>query len=64
MNGRDPCRDYRLARDAGNAQQLDVIMHNKYAREPEKLCAGQSASHVERAAQREKKTGIGNRPNT
>jgi len=43
----------------GNANeevvQLDTIMHNKYARQPEKLRAWQSASHVERAPQREKK---------
>jgi hypothetical protein len=30
-------------------------MHNKYTRQPEKLRAWQSASHVERAPQREKK---------
>lgn len=35
--------------------ELDAIMHNKYARQPEKLRAWLSASHVERAAQREKK---------
>ena len=34
---------------------LDAIMHNKYTRQPEKLRAWQSASHVERAPQREKK---------
>ena len=34
---------------------LDAIMHNKYARQPEKLRAWQSASHIERAPQREKK---------
>ena len=33
---------------------LDAIMHNKYARNPDKLRAWQSASHVERAPQREK----------
>jgi hypothetical protein len=36
--------------------ELDAIMHNKYTRQPEKLRAWQSASHVERPAQREKKT--------
>lgn len=36
--------------------QLDTIMFNKYTRQPEKLRAWQSASHVERAPQREKKT--------
>ena len=35
--------------------QLNAIMHNKYTRQPEKLRAWQSASHVERAPQREKK---------
>jgi hypothetical protein len=35
--------------------ELDAIMFNKYTRQPEKLRAWQSASHVERAAQREKK---------
>lgn len=34
---------------------LDAIMYNKYTRRPEKLRAWQSASHVERAPQREKK---------
>ena len=36
--------------------ELDAIMHNKYTRQPEKLRAWRSASHVERAPQREKKT--------
>jgi hypothetical protein len=35
--------------------ELDSIMHNKYTRQPEKLRAWTSASHVERAPQREKK---------
>lgn len=35
--------------------ELDAIMHNKFTRQPEKLRAWQSASHVERAPQREKK---------
>lgn len=35
--------------------ELDAIMHNKFARQPEKLRAWQSASRVERAPQREKK---------
>lgn len=34
---------------------LDAIMFNKYTRQPEKLRAWQSASHVERAPQRNKK---------
>lgn len=35
---------------------LDAIVHNKYARDPDKLRAWESASHIERAPQREKKT--------
>lgn len=34
---------------------LDAIIHNKYARNPDKLRAWDSASHIERAPQREKK---------
>jgi len=34
---------------------LDAIMHNKYTRDPAKLRAWKSASHLERAPQREKK---------
>ena len=34
---------------------LDAIMHNKYARDPDKLRAWMSASHIARAPQREKK---------
>ena len=37
---------------------LDAIMHNKYTRVPDKLRAWKSASHVERAPQREKKTEL------
>jgi len=37
------------------ATQFDAIMNNKYARNPEKLRAWESASHIERAPQREKK---------
>jgi hypothetical protein len=40
----------------GEIGELDAIMYNKYTRQPEKLRAWQSASHVERAPQREKKT--------
>ena len=36
--------------------ELDTLMHNKFTRQPEKLRAWLSASHVERAPQREKKT--------
>ena len=35
--------------------QLDAIMRNKYARNPDKLTAWDSASHIERAPQRAKK---------
>lgn len=38
--------------------ELDAIVHNKFARQPEKLRAWQSASRVERAPQREKKAVI------
>ena len=37
---------------------LDAIMHNKYTRVPEKLRAWQSASHIERAPQREKHPAV------
>ena len=35
--------------------QLDALMNNKYARNPEKLRAWESASHIKRAPKREKK---------
>jgi hypothetical protein len=41
---------------------LDAIMHNKYSRQPEKLRAWMSASHVERAPQREKKDSVPPKP--
>ena len=40
--------------------QLDAIMHNKYARNPDKLRAWESASHIERAPKREKKNSSAN----
>lgn len=47
----------RLIKDGmKEANHLDAIMHNKYARNPDKLRAWESASHIERAPQREKKT--------
>ena len=50
----------RLIRDGmKEVHYLDAIMHNKYARTPEKLRAWQSASHIERAPQREKKAAPG-----
>ena len=42
-----------------DVQVLDTVMHNKYARNPAKLKAWLSASRVERAPQREKKTPNG-----
>ena len=39
-----------------DVQVLNTVMHNKYARQPAKLKAWLSASRVERAPQREKKT--------
>ena len=42
--------------------QLDAIMHNKYARNPDKLRAWDSASHIERAPKREKKPAGGTTP--
>ena len=42
--------------------QLDAIMNNKYARNPEKLRAWESASHIERAPKREKKPAGGGTP--
>jgi hypothetical protein len=47
-----------LGRASDEVTELDAIMHNKYARQPEKLRAWQSASRVERAPQREKKSVI------
>jgi len=45
----------RLIRDGmKEVNYLDAIMHNKYARIPEKLRAWRSASHTERAPHREK----------
>ena len=54
----------RLIR-AGMAEvtQLDAIMRNKYARTPDKLRAWQSASHIERAPQREKRSKPSNSAN-
>lgn len=47
----------RLIKDGmKEVNYLDAIMHNKYSRDPDKLRAWQSASHIERAPQREKKT--------
>jgi hypothetical protein len=46
----------QLLEKAGkDVQELDAIMNNKYARQPEKLRVWQSASRIERAPQREKK---------
>jgi len=44
-----------LIRDGNKeVKYLNAIMHNKYSRNPEKLRAWKSASHIERAPQREK----------
>ncbi len=42
-----------LAFAATDVQELDTIMHNKYARDAGKLAAWSNASHVARAPQRE-----------
>jgi len=44
-----------IAAGMAEVNYLDAIMHNKYTRVPERLRTWQSASHIERAAQREKK---------
>ena len=44
-----------LGQASSEVTELDAIMHNKYARQPGKLRAWQTASRVERAPQREKK---------
>jgi hypothetical protein len=41
---------------------LDAALQTKYARNPDKLRAWQSASHIERAPQREKKPAPANPP--
>src|SRR5207302_7840900 len=46
----------RLIRDGMKERTyLDAIVRNKYARNPDKLAAWESASRIERAPQREKK---------
>ncbi len=46
----------QLLEQAGReVQELDALIHNKYARQPEKLRAWASASRVERSPQRERK---------
>ena len=42
--------------------EIDAINHNKYTRQPEKMRAWLSASHVERAPQREKKAAPAKTP--
>ena len=39
--------------------RIDAIVHNKYARNSDKLRAWDCASHIERAPQREKKPAPG-----
>jgi hypothetical protein len=41
-----------LSRANNEVRELDAIMHNKYTRQPEKLRAWKSASHIERAPKR------------
>jgi len=55
--GKDNASDFATGSKAGMAEvtQLDAIMRNKYARNPDKLTAWDSASHIERAPQRAKK---------
>ena len=48
-----------IAEGMAKVNYLDAIMHNKYARAPEKLRAWESASHIERAPKREKKPAGG-----
>ncbi len=49
----------RLIRDGmKEVTYLDAILHNKFARQPDNLRAWQSASHIERAPQREKKKKV------
>ena len=51
----------KLIRDGiKEVTQVDAIMNNKYARVPETLRAWQSASHLERAPQREKNAEAAN----
>ena len=53
----------RLIREGmAEVTQLDALIHNKYARTPDKLRAWQSASHIERAPKREKKPASGTTP--
>jgi hypothetical protein len=48
-----------LGRGRDEVTELNAIMYNKYTRQPEKLRAWQSASRVERAPQREKRSVTG-----
>ncbi len=42
--------------------QLDAIMNNKYARNPDELHTWESASHIEHAPKRKKKSAGGSTP--
>jgi hypothetical protein len=55
--GNDNATDFATGSKAGMSEvtQFDAIMRNKYARNPDKLNAWDSASHIERAPQRAKK---------
>ena len=48
--------DELLKQINGEVAELDAIMHNKYAGQPEKLAAWMSASHVERDPRHEQDT--------
>lgn len=50
-----------LGKAVYDVQELDAIMNNKSSRQPEKLCAWQSATGVDLAPQREKKPDAGSR---
>lgn len=53
-----------LASAAHEVQELDAIVKNKYTRNPAKLAAWRSASHVERSPQRSKTPNVPNTPPT
>jgi hypothetical protein len=53
----------RLIREGmAEVMQLDAIMNNKYARNPDRMRAWDSASHVDRAPRRAKKPAGGTPP--
>jgi hypothetical protein len=53
----------RLIREGmAEVMQLDAIMNNKYARNPDRMRAWDSASHIDRAPRRAKKPAGGTPP--